>query len=95
MRLTGNFLVGKLAFEEICIEVELGDHLVDLLDVSFEALLAILDALVPHHRVESFDVLLSDKDVSTHLQVSAALLPGQDIGLALHEGMLDLFIMLI
>jgi hypothetical protein len=47
--LTGNLLVRELVFEEVGIEVELGDHFVDLLNVSFEALLAILDALVPHH----------------------------------------------
>jgi hypothetical protein len=39
--------------------------------------------------METFDVLLSDKDIATHLQESAALLTSQDVSLAFHESMLD------
>ena len=65
--LTSDLLVGELVLELIGIEVELGDHLIDLLDVRLEALLRLLDALVPEHGMESLDVLLSDQGVRPQL----------------------------
>jgi hypothetical protein len=89
VQLTGDLLVGELVLELIGIEVELGDHLIDLLDVRLKPLFRLLDALVPEHGVESLDVLLGDQGVRAQLQVGTAGLPGKHIRLALHEGVLD------
>ncbi len=57
--------------------------------MGLEALLRILDLLVPEHGMEPLDVLLSNDDVASHLKVGTALLPCEHICLALHEGVLD------
>ena len=89
MLLTGDLLVGELVLELIGIEVELGDHLIDLLDVRLKPLFGLLYALVPEHGMESFDVLLGDQGVRPQLQIGTASLPGKHIRLALHEGVLN------
>ena len=89
MQLTGDLLVGELVLELIGIEVELGDHLIDLLDVRLKPLFRLLDALVPEHGVESLDVLLGDQGVRAQLLVGTAGLSGKHIRLALHKGILD------
>jgi hypothetical protein len=89
VQLTGDLLVGEFVLELIGIEVELGDHLIDLLDVRLKPLLGLLDALVPEHGMESLDVLLGDQGVRPQLQVGTPGLPGKHIRLTLHEGVLD------
>ena len=63
IRLTSDLLVGELVLELICIEVELGNHLIDLLDMRLQALLRLFYTFVPKHSMETFDVLLSDQGV--------------------------------
>jgi hypothetical protein len=87
--LTGDLLVGELVLELISIKVELGNHLIDLLDVRLKPLFGLLDALVPEHCVESLDVLLGDEGVCPQLQVGTAGLAGKHVSLTFHEGVLD------
>ena len=54
-----------------------------------QAFFLFLYSLVPKHGMETFDVLLSDKDIATHFQKRAAMLASQDVSLTFHESMLD------
>jgi hypothetical protein len=55
--------VNKLIFEVMGIQVELRDHLVDVLDMALQVLFAVTDLLVPEHSQESLDELLGGQDV--------------------------------
>ncbi len=63
----GDLLVGEFVFELVRIKVELSDHLIDLLNVGLQALLGVLNPLVPEHGVISLDVLLCHQYITAHL----------------------------
>jgi hypothetical protein len=71
----GHFFVGELVLELISIKVKLSNHLINLFDMSFQALLRFLNTLIPQHRVESLNILLSYQNIAPHLKVSTSLLP--------------------
>lgn len=62
-QLTCNLLIRELVLELMSIEVEFGDHFIDLFNVSLKAFLRLLYAFVPKHGVETFDVLLCYQDI--------------------------------
>lgn len=53
-----DLLIGEFVFELVRIKVELSDHLIDLFNVGLQALLRVLNPLIPEHGVISLDVLL-------------------------------------
>ena len=85
----GYFLVGEFVFELISIKVEFGNHFINLFDVSLKTLFGVLYALIPKHRMETFDILLSDENIRSELQICTACLSGQNICLTFHESMLN------
>lgn len=54
-----------------------------------QAILGLLDSLVPHHGVIALNVLLSYQHIASHFNISTALLPRKHVSLAFHKCMLD------
>jgi hypothetical protein len=73
----------KLVLKVMGIQVELGYHLVNGFNIRLQILLTPLNLLVPKHREESFDKLLTNYNIRTHFFVSTLELSPQHASLSL------------
>ena len=70
----GDLLIREFVFELVRIKVELSDHLIDLFNVGLQALLGVLNSLIPEHGVISLDILLCHQYITAHLKISSPCL---------------------
>ena len=80
--------IRELSLENICVLVEVLDHVVDAVDLVFETVFALLNSVVPQHGEVPLDIGLRAVAVVPHLQVSSTQLACHHVCLAFHDGVL-------